>query len=256
MTAPAPKLNDIRAVFFDAGNTLLQADPPVAIRYAETANRYGAGADPDSIQDRFVTLWTVFQKQRQAMLFKTTRHGTKRFWNLFVAEVFAPWREQFSDFDAFFEELYLAFASHTAWVTYEDALPTLQALQQRNIRLAVVSNWDDRLTGILNGQKLTHFFEEIIISSEEGVEKPALELFSVALDRMGIEPRQVIHVGDSLSDDVYGALAAGIHPALIHRNDAPLSATVPRQNGPKVEGDPEAPWYSLTDLRQLMDLIG
>ena len=255
MTAFAPKLDDIRAVFFDAGNTLLQADPPVAVRYSDTARRHGADADPEAVRDRFVTLWKVFQKQRQTMLFKTDRQGTKRFWYLFVSEVFAPWRGQFDDFDTFFEELYLAFASHTAWVTYEDAAPTLQALHQRNIRLAVVSNWDNRLTGILNGQKLTHYFDEIIISSEEGVEKPALDIFTIALDRMGVLPRQVIHVGDSLSDDVFGALGAGIHPALIHRHDAPLSANIPPQQRPKVEGSPEAPWYSLTDLRQILDLI-
>jgi putative hydrolase of the HAD superfamily len=53
---------------------------------------------------------------------------------------------------------------------------------------------------------------EVVDSGRVGSEKPDARIFRVALERAGIEPTDVVHVGDMVSTDVVGARAAGIVP--------------------------------------------
>jgi FMN phosphatase YigB (HAD superfamily) len=62
-------------------------------------------------------------------------------------------------------------------------------------------------------------FDAIIVSAEVGVKKPDPEIFRIALERTGVEPGSVVHVGDS-DEDVQGAIQAGIRPILIRRDGA------------------------------------
>ncbi len=70
-------------------------------------------------------------------------------------------------------------------------------------------------------------FPVIVISGEEGVAKPAPEIFDVALERMGGPLRQeVLLVGDSLSSDVRGGVDYGLdtcwyNPDGLERGDGP-----------------------------------
>ena len=47
--------------------------------------------------------------------------------------------------------------------------------------------------------------------------KPSPAFFAAALERAGTEPGRAIHVGDSLAEDVEGALAAGLAAAWLQR---------------------------------------
>lgn len=63
--------------------------------------------------------------------------------------------------------------------------------------------------------KLSWFFPEnipfrILTSEELGVEKPASAIYRKALSILGVAPQETIMIGDSLEDDVYGALRSGI----------------------------------------------
>jgi putative hydrolase of the HAD superfamily len=52
-----------------------------------------------------------------------------------------------------------------------------------------------------------------------GKEKPDPGIFHVALERVGAEAAEAMHVGDLVPTDVWGARAAGITPVLIDRDD-------------------------------------
>ena len=47
--------------------------------------------------------------------------------------------------------------------------------------------------------------------------KPRKELFELALEKTGLAPEEVIHIGDSISSDVKGASALGIHTLWLNR---------------------------------------
>uniref|UniRef100_A0A453QFQ0 Uncharacterized protein n=1 Tax=Aegilops tauschii subsp. strangulata TaxID=200361 RepID=A0A453QFQ0_AEGTS len=49
------------------------------------------------------------------------------------------------------------------------------------VKLAVVSNFDTRLRKLLKDLNVSHLFDAIVVSSEVGYEKPAPEIFKIAL---------------------------------------------------------------------------
>ena len=123
----------------------------------------------------------------------------------------------FPAFDAYFDELYDFFAQPRAWRLYPDTRPALEALHVRGIRLGVISNFDSRLFGLLDGLGIARFFDPTVISTRAGAAKPDTAIFSHALARHGLIPERAVHVGDSYEMDVLGAQAAGLRPVLIDR---------------------------------------
>ena len=110
-----------------------------------------------------------------------------------------------------------AFLDPAAWLVPDDVHPALVALRRAGIRLAVVSNWDSRLPRLLERLELAAFFDAIVVSSVEGVEKPDPELFRRALARLGARAEQTLHVGDVAELDGDGARNAGIEAVLVDR---------------------------------------
>ena len=60
-------------------------------------------------------------------------------------------------------------------------------------------------------------FDDIVVSADHGINKPDARLFHIALDRLGVSPAQAVHVGDSWSADIEGAINAGIRPVWFNR---------------------------------------
>ena len=71
-------------------------------------------------------------------------------WKELVRRVFEPW-DRFRQFDEYFAELFAYFAQPKAWTLYPEVAETLSALEKRGIILSVISNFDSRLIGILEG---------------------------------------------------------------------------------------------------------
>lgn len=107
---------------------------------------------------------------------------------------------------------------------YDDVLPCLKRLQDAGVRMAVLSNWDHSLHGILRSMGLTEYFEVIIASLEEGVEKPDPALFRLAFERMGVGPDEVVHIGDHPVDDVQGAIGVGCRYLHLCRGEEPATS--------------------------------
>jgi len=106
---------------------------------------------------------------------------------------------------------------------YDDVLPTLEALGQR-FRLGLLSNGNTypKCCG------LEEHFRFVGFAQDHGVEKPDPRLFGVVLDQANCSADQMLHVGDSLSCDVAGALNAGVRSVWLNRHDAQLDgACVP-----------------------------
>jgi HAD superfamily hydrolase (TIGR01509 family) len=84
--------------------------------------------------------------------------------------------------------------------------------------LALVSNFDyaPYVHKLMEKWELDHFFDSILVSDAVGVKKPHPEIFSQALQRIGLKADQVVHVGDS-QEDIEGAVGAGIRPVWIDR---------------------------------------
>ena len=118
--------------------------------------------------------------------------------------------------DRALEELHAYHAEHNLWeLVPDDVVPALERLRRRAARMVVVSNANGRLHVMLERLGLTRFFDVILDSQIEGVEKPDKRLFEIAFERSGARAETTLHVGDFYWIDVRGARAAGVHPVLL-----------------------------------------
>jgi putative hydrolase of the HAD superfamily len=125
-----------------------------------------------------------------------------------------------------FADIYNRFASSEAWRVFDDVRPSLELLRKRGFKLAVISNWDERLRPLLKQLQLTEYFQGIAISTETGFAKPVPEIFQQAAASLGLPARSILHIGDSMAEDVAGAQSAGFQGLLLNRKDDSASGPV------------------------------
>jgi putative hydrolase of the HAD superfamily len=142
------------------------------------------------------------------------------------------------------EQLTVAMLDSLRFSAYPDVPSALACLRSRGLTLVVVSNWDISLPAALRNVGLEGLVDRVVTSAEVGRAKPAPEIFTAALARARCAPERAVHVGDSLDEDIHGALAAGIRAVLLHRGDAQPEETTP----------PGVP--SISSLAQLPPLLG
>ncbi len=202
----------IQAVTFDAGGTLIAPWPSVGHIYAEVAARFGVrGADPARLNRQFAAAWRAKQD------FDYSRAA----WLDLVERSFAGIAEPPPE--GCFAAVYERFAGPDAWRVFDDVLPALNTLARRGVRLAVISNWDERLEPLLERLELRRHFEVIVASCHAGFTKPSAGIFQLTLARLALAPEAVLHAGDSRTEDVNGARAAGLNARLIHRDAPPVA---------------------------------
>lgn len=190
-------------ITIDAAGTLIRPWPSVGAVYGKTARKHGLIVDDSVVDSRFYSVFGSAQKNKQI-----TGGEEKEFWRYVVYEVFRPFSNG-RELHKIFEELWDMFAHGDHWRLAEGAKNTLHQLLERGYRLAVLSNNDSRLRGVLKDLKIDCLFEEIFISAELGCEKPDLAIFRKVESQTGVEPNQILHLGDSHSRDFEGARHAG-----------------------------------------------
>ena len=208
----------ITAVFFDAAGTLFEPRESIGRTYTRLARDFGLDVPEDAVAASFRR---AFGDAPGLAFGLGLRHDELRrlereWWRQRVSETFAPLGKS-HDFDAYFDALFSYFANPDHWIADLEAAPMLQRLSDDGLKLGVISNFDYRLYRILDGLKLTRFFDSITISSEAGYAKPRREVYDAALARAGVTVRDAMHVGDSEHLDFAPAAALGIAAVLIDR---------------------------------------
>jgi len=104
---------------------------------------------------------------------------------------------------------------------FTDVLPTFKALQS-SYTIGLLSNGNQHpercgLEGV---------FRFVIFSQDYGVEKPSPEIFRIAVEKAGCSRTQLLHVGDSLTDDIMGAMNAGIQCVWLNRDQTKTHLSV------------------------------
>ena len=101
----------------------------------------------------------------------------------------------------------------------------LEALRPR-YRLAVLSNADDDfLTATLQRNNLR--FDTVVTSEQAGAIKPDPAIFHYLTERLGLQPEQVLYVGDNPVPDVLGPRQAGLRVAWVNRTGIRRPRRVP-----------------------------
>lgn len=115
-------------------------------------------------------------------------------------------------------QLMQAYLRLDAW---PDALPTLRALRQSGLRLALLSNWTASMldTGIRNAG-LEGMFEHVLSTDRIASHKPDPRAYQMGLDAFGLERKEVLFAAFA-GWDVAGAKWFGYPTFWVNRLDSP-----------------------------------
>lgn len=208
--------NQYKAVFFDAGGTLIYA--PLEETFVDICAEHGVDLEIDRVDEAY----KVFVRE-DASFFKKNRdlasQDPVKFWNQCNKQML-EYLGVDGDTVAIAKQITDVFPTSSAiqWRFYSDVPNSLGELKEMGFVLGVISNFDPFLRDILARLDLAQYFNLIITSSEVGILKPDPEIFRLALGRVGLDAEDSIYVGDAYYPDIVGATSAGLTPVLIDRD--------------------------------------
>ncbi len=208
----------VRAVFFDVGNTLLHPHPSVSAVCQEVLLDEGHERDIEAIE-AFMPLVDAYYEDRYRAddTFWTDEKQTSSVWvgmyTVLCRELGIADRAEHIA-----RRVYDEFGRPERWRAYDDVAPTLRRLKAEGVRTGIISNWDRRLRGLLEGLGIADLLDTIVSSADVGLRKPDPRIFELACEQVGVEPRESLHVGDHHYADLLGASAVGMRGVLIDRH--------------------------------------
>ena len=105
---------------------------------------------------------------------------------------------------------------------YDGVEELLGELRKRGKRIYLLSNAQTDFTRPeIEMLGLTHYFDGIILSSEQGCKKPSPAFFRRLLEQYGLEPSESIMIGNDEAADIAGAQSVGMDTLYIHTEISP-----------------------------------
>lgn len=203
----------IRAVLFDAAGTLIRLAEPVGETYARLARPFRLDLEPSRLQAAFVDSF----RSMPAMVFvgdspERIEESERAWWRDLVVRTIVAVTNQpgWDRFDDYFDVLFRYFAVADAWCVVSGGRELLSELRRRDVRTAIVSNFDHRLHGLLEGLQLQPLLDAVVLPSDAGAAKPDPRIFQLALRRVGVSSGEALFVGDDPDEDLAGARAVGL----------------------------------------------
>ena len=200
----------LRAIFFDAGNTLIHMDYEAI---AAALGREGVRATAGEVQRAEWRARIPLDASLQPGA--STEHPStgERYLALVLEELgvrspailaaLTAWRRTYN-------------LPKGLWTILEpEAEAALVLARRAGLATAVISNSNGTIEAILTTLGLTPHLDFVIDSSVVGVEKPAPRIFQIALDRAGVKPDQAAYIGDLYTIDILGSRQAGLQGVLM-----------------------------------------
>jgi putative hydrolase of the HAD superfamily len=216
-----------RAIFFDAGNTLLRMNYAVIAGQLVTL---GIAVTPDAVQRAEWRARVRLDASLAPGASTESRSTGERYLCYLldglgvrdeaVVEAAEAWRRTYNP-------------PVGLWNTPEpEAEAALALARARGLRVAVISNSNGSVAGILATLGLARHLDFVLDSHVVGVEKPDPRIFEMALDRAGVRPREAVYVGDLYSIDVLGARRVGMEAILLDPGACWGARDCPAVSGP------------------------
>lgn len=191
----------MKYVLFDVAGTLLYK-PSFYVKMEEVLQQFGHAVDPKRLQYHHKILSeSIFFPDRTNADFYS-HFNRELLYSLGILPT-----------DEMLETIFNS-CSYLPWEKFDDT----HFLNEIKVPVGIISNFNSTLK-----EKLKSFFEiefsDIFVSEELGVAKPSLDFYGKALEKIGIEPSEIIYVGDSIKLDLEPASKLGMKAMLIDRDD-------------------------------------
>ncbi|HVG21994.1 MAG TPA: HAD-IA family hydrolase [Blastocatellia bacterium] len=201
-------MKNIKAIFFDAGGTLIHLDSSHICGLISA--ELGASPSPDNFRRaQYLAMRRVAELVAEGA--GSTEKLKAQFYSTLLPEIGVPADKLQRAVECV---LKLAQAEMLWRKADESTALTLRELKERGLTLGVVSNSDGRIENAFEQAGLSTYFDFFIDSFLVGVEKPDPKIFHIATERAAVAPSQAAYVGDLYSVDVVGARDAGLLPIL------------------------------------------
>jgi putative hydrolase of the HAD superfamily len=199
----------MKAVLFDVDFTLARPGPELGPEgYVRAGERHG------------LTLEAVrYEEARDAALVELRRHPElehdDEIWFRFTERIV---RGMGGDADSAYDcavEITRGWERHENFELYDDVPDALAAIRAAGLRIGLVSNSARDVREFARHHGLD--VDAGISSFHHGRTKPHASIFRAVLDLLEVEPAEAVMVGDTIADDVEGALALGMRAVLLDR---------------------------------------
>ena len=204
-------VSNIKWIFFDIGSTLVDESAVYEDRISEITRSYHI-----NINDFIAKVKLRAQTNSKPIISVAADYGAK----------IPAWR-------------------HDLEILYPDAKEVLQKLRQK-YKLGIIANQDYGTEKRLVNFGIRSYIDLVIASAEEGVEKPDLRIFQLALDRADCKPEEAVMVGDRLDNDIIPANKIGMKTVWIKQGYGGLS---------KPHSGEEQPDHTVDSLNELIHLF-
>jgi putative hydrolase of the HAD superfamily len=196
----------IRAVFFDAGHTLLLPDYNV---YEEILSKYRVRVERDYLLRKEAEARHVYDE----LILSGRREDA---WVIYYSRFLELLGVDKENIPKIIEEVRERNRRGLGiWIKKNDGVDeVLMELKGRGLKLGVISNSDGRVEDILRFNGILKHFDVVLDSGRIGIEKPDERIFHLATDRVKVKPGESLYVGDYYSVDYLGAQKAGLIPVL------------------------------------------
>lgn len=236
----------VEVVIFDAGLTLVRAEPSFVGVFAEGLRRAGFDVEAADIDDWGEAFYAAWQDHDVAWADadEPSPHlgdldVERRFWRGLYLRVLENLGIE-GDHPEIAAHVHDAFLEPESWALYPEVREVLNDLERRGLRIGLLSNWGPSLRDILAHLNVLDRFDPVVISGEIGIAKPDLAIFDRALDLLGELPGpRTAYVGDDVQHDIAPARRLGMRAVLVDRRDR-----APGYDGPRVG-----------DLRELPEVL-
>ena len=198
----------LKAVVFDVDFTIARPGPDLGPDgYRRLGRRHGLELDPSRYEDARRDALTTLKRHPEL-------DHDEEIWVLFTERIIVGMGGVGDTYAAAVEmERSWEHAHH--FELYDDALPTLDALRDRGLKLGLLSNSARDLDLFVAHHGLT--VDAVLTSRAHGKTKPHETIFRRMLELLDVGAGEAVMVGDTIEDDIDGARAVGMQAVLVDR---------------------------------------
>jgi len=200
----------LKAVLFDVDFTLFRPGPELGPEgYRRLGERHGLELEPARYEQARAGAISALQGDRDLV-------HDEEVWIAFTERII---RGMGGNADAAREcatDMVREWERHENFTLYADALPALDDLRRRGLKIGLISNGQRDLEEFARHHGLE--VDVIVGSKDHGRIKPDPSIFVAALTALEVEAQETAMVGDSYEDDIEGARALGIRAILLDRD--------------------------------------
>src|SRR5438477_9488928 len=227
----------VKAVLFDVDFTLIYPGPMFRGEgYQAFCARYGMDVDASKFEQGVATAAPLLHSPD----------------DVYDPEIFIAYTSQIIKemggtgprIDECSREIYREWAACQHFELYDDVPPVLRQLAEAGVRIGLISNTHRCLASFQSHFELQGLITATVSSSEHGLMKPHPSIFSAALQLLDVTAADAVMVGDSVRQDVGGALGVVMRAILLNRGDTAA---------PAVGGEWRVP--VIRSLRELPELV-